>query len=306
MTAVDCYDVAIASLGIYCTMTKVPCGQFVHDYGEAGILRLTYFGQNLAGAQRWNLRMVQAKDAWVVGRSDWDGNWVNDKDEALDVTLTPTIWNLLKRVALLEGNVCANVNAAIVSVQESGKVLQEKVAVVEEKRKQHADYVSQLVDAQHREHLEIVQGVKKVEQIDTKVAELAESAQALKESTRLATKEISDSLSQRVDAIAQELSVEIGKLKEKMHYATVKKEQDKAEDLPDQIEVLRSTLGSCLLRNEELGASCSRLTSDVCLLRREVGNLSRPPREIVDLCAAAGAGLEPGEVPECTCKRIRT
>ena len=77
-------------------------------------MRLTYFGQqNLAGVQRWHIRMASENNSWVVAKNDLDGNWFNADDRALEVTLVPTIWNALKRQALLEDSAYANVNAAI-------------------------------------------------------------------------------------------------------------------------------------------------------------------------------------------------
>ena len=267
-------------------------------------MRLTYFGQqNLAGVQRWHVMMASENKTWVVAKNDLDGNWFNADDQALEVTLVPTIWNVLKRLALLEDSAYANVNAAIQVMQGTEKVLSERVAHVEEQRKSHADFVLKLVDAQHQECLEAVEGVKKVDVIETKVAELAEGLRSVNEQVSQVDTTNTDALVSRLDAKMEQLSKEIHDTKEKVHYASVKKEEDKYfDDHLEQIELLRGTVGSCLLRTEELSATCSRLSGDVWRLQKELGNISRP-QEIVDLCLTT---VEPGELQECTCKRPRT
>ena len=58
MSPIEAYDLTIPSLAVHVTLTKVPCGQWTHDFGTSGIMRLTYQGQrNLAGIQQWDLRM---------------------------------------------------------------------------------------------------------------------------------------------------------------------------------------------------------------------------------------------------------
>ena len=308
---IESYDLSIPSLGIYATLTKVPCGQWVHDWGTSGIMRLTYFGQqNLAGVQRWNIRMVSDNKSWVVAKNDVDGNWLDGNDQPLEVTLVPTMWNLLKRVAALEESTYANVNAAIASMKDTRAELTQKVAHVEDQRKNHEGFVLKLVETQSQECLQAVNGVKKVDEIEKIVDELAESVRSMNEHLsrdtigNLSTR--TDALAQRVDTKLEQLVAEVDGMKEKMHYALVKKEQDQtSDDNLEQIELLRHTIGSCLLRNEELGTACSRLTNDVCLLRKELGKVTRAPKEIVDLCASAEV-LEPGELRECSCKRPRS
>ena len=85
-------------------------------------MRLTYFGQqNLAGVLRWQLRMVSESNSWVVAKNDEHGSWFNEEDHPLDVSLVPTIWTLLKKVALLEESAYANVTAAIQVMQSTEK-----------------------------------------------------------------------------------------------------------------------------------------------------------------------------------------
>ena len=38
------WGIAIPSLGVYTTLTKEPCGQWVNDFGTSGVMRMTYFG----------------------------------------------------------------------------------------------------------------------------------------------------------------------------------------------------------------------------------------------------------------------
>ena len=99
MTSVDSYDVSVPSAGIHCTLTRTPNSQWINDFGSNGVLRLSYFGMNVSGIQRWNLRMTKESDSWLVGKSDVDGRWLDNAGNQVDVDITPTIWNLLKRVA---------------------------------------------------------------------------------------------------------------------------------------------------------------------------------------------------------------
>ena len=99
---IESWDLWIPSLSVACSLTKVPCGQWVHDFGSSGRMQMSYFGQNHAGVQRFHIRMVSDGRSWVVARMDSDGNWITNDEQPLKVTLTPTICNLLKRVAALE------------------------------------------------------------------------------------------------------------------------------------------------------------------------------------------------------------
>ena len=89
---------------------------------------------------------VPGENQWLIAKNDLDNNWFNGDGEPIEVTLVPTIWNVLKRLAALEGSLYANVNTAIQAMQETEKVLSEKVAHCEEQRKSHADFVLKLVD----------------------------------------------------------------------------------------------------------------------------------------------------------------
>ena len=128
MTSVDSYDVSVPSAGIHTTLTRTPNSQWINDFGLDGVLRLSYFGMNASGVQRWNLRMTKETDSWLVARSDASGRWLDTAGNQLDVTVTPTMWNILKRVTLIEGNCCGNVNAAITSMKEARGELSEQVA----------------------------------------------------------------------------------------------------------------------------------------------------------------------------------
>ena len=104
-------------------------------------MQLTYFGQNLAGVQRFHIRMASEGKSWVVARMDSDGNWMTNDEQALEVTLTPTVLNVLARLSTLETSY-ANVNAAIHPMPDTEKKLPERVGHLEEQGKQHADRLS--------------------------------------------------------------------------------------------------------------------------------------------------------------------
>ena len=75
-----------------------------------------------------------------------------------------------------------------------------------------------------------------------------------------------------------------------------------------QIEILKNTVGTCLLRYEEVHQTLDRATKDVSLLQREFGTLSSSrllPVNVIDLSEQLKNELEPGEVLQCTCKRKR-
>ena len=151
----DSYDLSFPSQGLYCTLTRTLSGQWIYDFGTSGILRLTDLGsRNLAGVQRWMLRMASGNTSYLVAKNDMDGRWVNSNEEPVDVNLKPTMWNVLKRLAALEQSSYANVSAAISSTQETGKALTEKITQVEEQRKQQTEYFSSLVNSKHQECVE--------------------------------------------------------------------------------------------------------------------------------------------------------
>ena len=221
---IESWDLSIPSLAIYCSLTKVPCGQWVHDFGTSGRMQLTYFGQNLAGVQRFHIRMASEGKSWVVARMDSDGNWMTNDEQALEVTLTPTILNVLARLSTLETSY-ANVNAAIHSMQDTVKRLTERVGHLEEQGKQHADHLSYLVNTINQHGAETS---KKTETLDAKLGELAESLRALRESV---LKDAVDQTTKNADASAlclkaniEQVARELETVKEKMHYTLVKKE----------------------------------------------------------------------------------
>ena len=294
------------SLGIHVTLTKMPCGQSVHDFGTSCIIRLTYQAQaNLAGILQWDLRMVVSEDSrWVVAKNDIDGSWFNGDGEPIEVTLVPTIWNVLKRIAALEGSVCANVNAAIHSVQNAEKVLSEKVAHCEEQRKSHADFVLKLVDTQSQELLHAVNGVKKVDVIEKTVAELVECNRLMKEQVKNDIGKLNCDLVARNDATSSHLSLEIASIRERLLDTCVKKET--AEDnTAEDVELLKGTVGTCLRRNDELQQAVDRLSACFNAMQRDFGNLNAQvrPEVIVELSPDLSS-REPGKNP-CSCKRLR-
>ena len=117
---IESWDIAIPSLGIYSTLTKTPSGQWTNVFGTSGVMRMTYFGQqNKKRIPRFDVCMVSNDQTYVLCTMDIDGNWLNAKDEILDVSLTPTMWTCMRRLDALESSAYANVNAAIQSLQET-------------------------------------------------------------------------------------------------------------------------------------------------------------------------------------------
>ena len=77
-------------------------------------------------------------------------------------------------------------------------------------------------------------------------------------------------------------------LREKVHYACVKHEEPDRDinDAFAQIEILKNTVGTCLLRHEEFQQTLDRATKDISLLQREFGTLSSSrllPVNVIDL-----------------------
>ena len=210
---IESWDLAIPSLAIYCSLTKVPCGQWVHDFGTSGRMQLTYFGQNLAGVQRFHIRMASEGKSWVVARMDSDGNWMTNDEQALEVTLTPTILNVLARLITLE----TSGNAAIHSMQDSVKRLTERVGTLEEQGKQLGGQLCNLFNTINQHGAETS---KKTETLDTKLGELAESLRALRESVlKDAVDQMSTSAEAatlRLEATTEQITRELEKVKEKM------------------------------------------------------------------------------------------
>ena len=300
---IESWDLSIPSLAIYCSLTKIPCGQWVHDFGTSGRMQLTYFGQNLAGVQRFHIRMASEGKSWVVARMDSDGNWMTNDEQALEVTLTPTILNVLARLSTLETSYA---NAAIHSMQDTVKRLTERVGHLEEQGKQHADHLSYLVNTINQHCADTS---KKTETLDAKLGELAESLRALRESV------VNDAVNQmstsaeaatlRLEATTEQLTRELDAVKEKMHYSIVKKENDHDNDAGEQIALLKGTLGTCLLQHSEVQQSVAGLTKSVTSLQQDLAKVVA--KEVVDLSPELTAAHpdESGEIPQCRCKRLR-
>ena len=302
---IECWDLNIPSLGIYTTLTKVPCGQWVSDFGPtSGVTRLTYLGQqNKKRVPRFGIRMVSSDDkAWVLAKMDVDNNWINDNDEPLDVSLTPTMLNVLARLSALETSAYANVNLAIQTVQETERKLIEKVAKLEEQSNQRAEYVFNQVTSQQQQCDE---AVKKVEAM---VSDMERNLRALHDTV---LKDVVDKMSTcrdeatlRLEAMTQQLKRELEAVKEKMHYSFVKKENDHDNDAGEQIALLKGTIGTCLLQHSKLQQSVAGLTKSVASLQQELGKMAS--QEVVDLSPEiTKAHLEPGGVTQCRCKRLR-
>ena len=266
---IESWDLSIPALAIYCSLTKVPCGQWVHDFGTSGRMQLTYFGQNLSGVQRFHIRMASEGKSWVVARMDSDGNWMTNDEQALEVTLTPTILNVLARLSTLETSYA---NAAIHSMQDTVKRLTERVGTLEGQGKQQADHITNLVSTLHHHCAE---SSKKFEAVHTKLGELAESLRTLRDSV---VKDVFDQTTKNADASAlclkatiEQVARELETVKEKMHYTLVRQEEDKDDDAAEQIALLKGTLGTCLLQHSELQQSVVGLTKSVASLQQEFG-----------------------------------
>ena len=70
------------------------------------------------------------------------------------------------------------------------------------------------------------------------------------------------------EAKYEELVKDLAALREKVHYACVEHEEPDINDAFAQIEILKNTVGTCLLRYEEVQQTSGRATKDVSLLRR--------------------------------------
>ena len=307
MTSVDAYDVSVPSAGIHTTLTRTPSSQWIQDFGSDGLLRLTYFGMNLAGAQRWNLRMTKSTDSWLVAKSNMDGQWINNDGAPLDVTVTPTMWNILKRLSLLEENCCANVNAAITSMKGTREQLTQEVSQVQQEQKTHAERVARFLMTHHQDHLRCVDEVGKLEGFDTRL----EGVRTLADKLQKDLNEIGVNLASRAEAAKHdELVKDLNELREKVHYACVKHEEPDHDvyDAFAQIEVLKKTVGTFLLRHEEFHQMLERVTKDVNLLQKNVGSFNSRmlSAHLVDLAAEPKEiELQPGEIHRCNCKRKR-
>ena len=302
---IESWDLWIPSLSVACSLTKVPCGQWVHDFGSSGRMQMSYFGQNQAGVQRFHIRMVSEGKSWVVARMDSDGNWITNDEQPLQVTLTPTICNLLKRVTALEESAYGNVNAAILSMKDTDKKLTERAVILEEQSKQLGGQLCNLANTINHHCAE---AATKANAADTKLGELAESLRNLRDSvTNDALNQTSTSAEAttlRLEATTAQLKRELEAVKEKMHYTIVKKEKDDDDDVAEQIALLKGTLGKCLLQQSELQQAASGLTKSVTSMQQELTKLVA--QEVVDLSPEiTKAHLEPGEAPPCRCKRLR-
>ena len=306
MTSVDSYDVSVPSAGIHTTLTRTPSSQWIQYFGADGVLRLTCFGMNLAGIQRWNLRMTKDTDSWLVAKSDLNGRWVSNDGAPLDVTITPTMWNILKRVSLIEENCCANVTAAITCMKETREEFAQQNAQVQQEQKSHAETVARLLMTHHQDHLRMVDDVAKLEGFDSRL----KGVRTLAEKLQTDLNDIGVNLASREAAKHEELVKDLNDLREKVHYACVKHEEPD-HDINDafaQIEILKNTVGTCLLRHEEVNQTLDRLTKDANLLQSDFGTLSSRllPEHVVDLSDKHGeTELGPGEIPQCNCKRKR-
>ena len=302
---IESWDLWIPSLSVACSLTKVPCGQWVHDFGSSGRMQMSYFGQNQAGVLRFHIRMVSEGKSWVVARMDGDGNWITNDEQPLKVTLTPTICNLLKRVTALEESAYGNVNAAILSMKDTDKKLTERAVILEEQSKQLGGQLCNLANTINHHCAE---AATKANAADTKLGELAESLRNLRDSvTNDALNQTSTSAEAttlRLEATTAQLTRELEAVKEKMHYTIVKKEKDDDDDVAEQIALLKGTLGKCLLQQSELQQSAAGLTKSVTSMQQELTKLVA--QEVVDLSPEiTKAHLEPGEAPQCRCKRLR-
>ena len=299
---IESWDLVIPSLGVYTTLTKVPCGQWVNDFGTSGVMRMTYLGAaNKKRIPRFDVSMASDDHSYVLCTMDLDGNWLDAREAVLDVSLTPTIWNVLRRLDALGSSAYANVNAAIQCVKETEKRLHERVATLEEQCQKQSEYVFSQASSQQQ------QCAESLKKVDATVAEIEKDLRALHGTVvKDAAKEmaaIMDDARSIFQTKTEQLEREIVAVKEKMHYCIVKQENDQDNDAADQIAVLKGTLGTCLLQLSKMQQSVVGLTKSVNSLQQDFANVVA--KEVVNLSPEITAGdLEPGEA-QCRCSRKR-
>ena len=299
---IESWDIAIPSLGIYSTLTKTPSGQWTNVFGTSGVMRMTYFGQqNKKRIPRFDVCMVSNDQTYVLCTMDIDGNWLNAKDEILDVSLTPTMWTCMRRLDALESSAYANVNAAIQSLQETEKRLTERVVKLEEQLKQQSEYFYNLVltEQQH-----CAEAVKKSAALEATVAELEKNLRALHDTV---VKDVVTQMSMSADTAILRLDAKIDKLAREIEAmksnTLVKKENDQEEEAAKEIRALEGTLGRCLVRNNDMQKAIEGLTTSVNSLQRDLDKLVA--QEVTDSPEITTAQLEPGGVTQCLCSRKR-
>ena len=271
-------------------------------FGTSGVMRMTYFGQqNKKRIPRFDVCMVSNDQTYVLCTMDIDGNWLNAKDEILDVSLTPTMWTCMRRLDALESSAYANVNAAIQSLQETEKRLTERVVKLEEQLKQQSEYFYNLVLTQQQHCAE---AVKKSAALEATVAELEKNLRALHDTV---VKDVVTQMSMsadtailRLDAKTDKLAREIEAMKSN---TLVKKENDQEEEAAKEIRALEGTLGRCLVRNNDMQKAIEGLTTSVNSLQRDLDKLVA--QEVTDSPEITTAQLEPGGVTQCVCSRKR-
>ena len=299
---IESWDIAIPSLGIYSTLTKTPSGQWTNVFGTSGVMRMTYFGQqNKKRIPRFDVCMVSNDQTYVLCTMDIDGNWLNAKDEILDVSLTPTMWTCMRRLDALESSAYANVNAAIQSLQETEKRLTERVVKLEEQLKQQSEYFYNLVLTQQQHCAE---AVKKSAALEAAVAELEKNLRALHDTV---VKDVVTQMSMSADTAMLRLDAKIDKLAREIEAmksnTLVKKENDQEEEAAKEIRALEGTLGRCLVRNNDMQKAIEGLTTSVNSLQRDLDKLVA--QEVTDSPEITTAQLEPGGVTQCLCSRKR-
>ena len=299
---IESWDIAIPSLGIYSTLTKTPSGQWTNVFGTSGVMRMTYFGQqNKKRIPRFDVCMVSNDQTYVLCTMDIDGNWLNAKDEILDVSLTPTMWTCMRRLDALESSAYANVNAAIQSLQETEKRLTERVVKLEEQLKQQSEYFYNLVLTQQQHCAE---AVKKSAALEATVAELEKNLRALHDTV---VKDVVTQMSMSADTAMPRLDAKIDKLAREIEAmksnTLVKKENDQEEEAAKEIRALEGTLGRCLVRNNDMQKAIEGLTTSVNSLQRDLDKLVA--QEVTDSPEITTAQLEPGGVTQCLCSRKR-
>ena len=299
---IESWDIAIPSLGIYSTLTKTPSGQWTNVFGTSGVMRMTYFGQqNKKRIPRFDVCMVSNDQTYVLCTMDIDGNWLNAKDEILDVSLTPTMWTCMRRLDALESSAYANVNAAIQSLQETEKRLTERVVKLEEQLKQQSEYFYNLVLTQQQHCAE---AVKKSAASEATVAELEKNLRALHDTV---VKDVVTQMSMSADTAMLRLDAKIDKLAREIEAmksnTLVKKENDQEEEAAKEIRALEGTLGRCLVRNNDMQKAIEGLTTSVNSLQRDLDKLVA--QEVTDSPEITTAQLEPGGVTQCLCSRKR-
>jgi len=154
----------------------------------------------------------------------------------------------------------------------------------------------------------MVDDVAKLEGFDTRLEDARKAITNLENGIKKLNEDLVNRVETSVmEAKHQEIVKELEDVREKCHYSFVKTEpeHDMFESI-EKIELMRAALGSCLLRNEEMSQTVGNIAKDMVAMQRDIANwsLHSIPEIVVDLPDEVSE-LEPGEIPQCSCKRKR-